>query len=235
LRPEDAVAPAATENGTAETDDGAALPPADTAGLAGLAPRARPPGALAQAGTAVPAQDAADQAAPASIIAGTVPQGGSPLAVAISRKPAARPARSSPVTGEGAISLAAADASLVPETASRVPDAPAKPADTAASDDPAAVELDEPEVASAAPSIPTRASVAKKATFKNKINLSKVNLIGVFGTASNRTAMVRQSNGRFVKVEVGDRIDGGRVAAISDRELQYVKNGTTLTLGLPKS
>jgi hypothetical protein len=101
-------------------------------------------------------------------------------------------------------------------------------------DDPEAVEIDEPEIASAAPSIPTRASVAKQATYKNSINLSKVNLIGVYGTSSNRYAMVRQANGRFVKVEVGDRVDGGRVAAISERALRYVKNGTTLTLEMPK-
>jgi hypothetical protein len=102
------------------------------------------------------------------------------------------------------------------------------------SDDPAEVEADEPEVARAAPSTPTRASVAKQATFRNAINLSKTNLIGVYGSASNRYALVRQPNGRFVKVGVGDRVDGGRVASISERELKYVKNGRTVTLSMPK-
>jgi Tfp pilus assembly protein PilP len=68
----------------------------------------------------------------------------------------------------------------------------------------------------------------------NSINLSKINLIGVYGSSSNRYAMVRQANGRFVRVAVGDRVDGGRVAAISDRELHYVKNGTTHKLAMPK-
>ncbi|MFN7597566.1 MAG: translation initiation factor 2, partial [Cereibacter sp.] len=101
-------------------------------------------------------------------------------------------------------------------------------------DDPEAAEIDEPEIASAAPSAPTRASVAKQATYRNSINLSKINLIGVYGSSSNRYAMVRQANGRFVRVEVGDRVDGGRVAAISERELHYVKNGTTHKLAMPK-
>jgi hypothetical protein len=171
--------------------------------------------------------------------------GGSPLAVAVSRKPAARPEQPKAADNaaiDAAVSVAAADASLVPDTALLAPAKPAVPAPEPqpvlaakpSADDPEAVEIDEPEIVSAAPSIPTRASVAKQATYKNSINLSKVNLIGVYGTSSNRYAMVRQANGRFVKVEVGDRVDGGRVAAISDRELRYVKNGTTLTLEMPK-
>lgn len=94
--------------------------------------------------------------------------------------------------------------------------------------------MDEPEVSRAAPAIPTRASVAKQATYANALNLSRVNLIGVYGSPSNRYALVRQPNGRIVKVEVGDRVDGGRVAAISDNELQYVKSGRTMTLEMPR-
>ncbi|MDJ0629475.1 MAG: hypothetical protein QNJ44_14545 [Rhodobacter sp.] len=95
----------------------------------------------------------------------------------------------------------------------------------------------ETQVAVAAPrtpSIPTRASVAKQATEENAINLSKVNLIGVYGTPSNRSALVRLKSGRFVKVAVGDKVDGGRVAAIGDSELRYVKGGRNITLKLPK-
>ncbi|MDJ0826840.1 MAG: hypothetical protein QNJ16_15180 [Rhodobacter sp.] len=84
------------------------------------------------------------------------------------------------------------------------------------------------------PSIPTRASVAKQATERNAINLNKVNLIGVYGTPSNRSALVRLKSGRFVKVEVGDRVDGGRVAAIGEGELRYIKGGRNITLKLPK-
>ena len=235
LRPADLV-PAET----APTDDGAEVTSAVDSRLSSLKPRARPPEVLAAGDVALPAEPAAVQAAAASLVTSADEGGGSLLAVSVSRKPAARPAQPNAAI-EAAVSVAAADASLVPDTAAVAPTEPvpapepqpvlaAKPA----ADDPEAVEIDEPEIASAAPSIPTRASVAKQATYKNSINLSKVNLIGVYGTSSNRYAMVRQANGRFVKVEVGDRVDGGRVAAISERELRYVKNGTTLTLEMPK-
>ena len=58
----------------------------------------------------------------------------------------------------------------------------------------------------------------------------ELNLIGVYGTAGSRRALVRTPTGRFLRVEVGDRLDGGRVAAISETELSYVKNGRTIVL-----
>jgi hypothetical protein len=88
-------------------------------------------------------------------------------------------------------------------------------------------------VAPAGPTIPTRASVARQATIQNAISLRQVNLIGVYGTPSDRRALVRLANGRYVKVEVGDRVDGGRVAAIGDSSLQYVKNNRNITLAMP--
>jgi hypothetical protein len=36
-----------------------------------------------------------------------------------------------------------------------------------------------------------------------------------------------------VTVEVGDRLDGGQVAAIGESSLQYVKRGRTITLEVP--
>ncbi|MEM9437276.1 MAG: hypothetical protein AAGA15_09560 [Pseudomonadota bacterium] len=83
------------------------------------------------------------------------------------------------------------------------------------------------------PSGPTRATVARAATTDNVINLRRVNLIGVYGTPSNRSALVRLANGRFVKVQVGDRMDGGRVAAISESAVRYVKGGRNITLEIP--
>ncbi|MEC9251008.1 MAG: HAD hydrolase-like protein, partial [Pseudomonadota bacterium] len=53
-------------------------------------------------------------------------------------------------------------------------------------------------------------------TLRNAINLNRINLIGVYGQPSDRRALVRLSNGRYRKVKVGDRIDGGRVLAIGD-------------------
>ncbi|MEL6888818.1 MAG: hypothetical protein AAFO86_08920 [Pseudomonadota bacterium] len=83
------------------------------------------------------------------------------------------------------------------------------------------------------PSIPSSASVTREATVLNAINLRRVNLIGVYGTPSDRRALVRLSNGRYQKVQVGDRFDGGRVSAIGDSELRYQKGGRNLVLKMP--
>ncbi|MCA3505963.1 MAG: hypothetical protein IOD01_01510 [Rhodobacter sp.] len=228
LRPADVVPPEiALPDGAAGVMDAAAGP------VSSLRPRARPPELLAA--EAVPQADsAAAQAAGASLVAMAGGGAASPLAIAVSRKPAARPAQPDAAI-EAAVSVAAADASLVPDTGMLAPAVPApEQAARPDADDPEAAEIDEPEIASAAPSVPTRASVAKQATFRNSINLSRINLIGVYGSSANRYAMVRQANGRFIRVTVGDSVDGGRVAAISERELHYVKNGTTHKLAMPK-
>ena len=91
-----------------------------------------------------------------------------------------------------------------------------------------------PRTESVAPSIPTTASVARNATQQNAINLRKVNLIGVYGASNDRRALVRLSSGRYKKVQIGDRIDGGRVAAINTSELHYVKGGRTIVLKMPR-
>ena len=83
------------------------------------------------------------------------------------------------------------------------------------------------------PSIPSNADVSRAATNRNVIRLRDVNLIGVTGTPSNRSALVRLPSGRFVRVSVGDRLDGGRVAAIGESSLQYVINGRNVTLEIP--
>ncbi len=89
--------------------------------------------------------------------------------------------------------------------------------------------------AAATPSIPTTASVAQQATLEGAINLRRMNLIGVFGTESDRRALVRMSNGQVVSVRVGDRLDGGQVAAIGESELRYVKNGRNNVLRIGES
>ena len=76
--------------------------------------------------------------------------------------------------------------------------------------------------------------MARQATIKNAINLRQVNLIGVYGTPSNRRALVRLSSGRYRKVQVGDRIDGGQVVAIGDSELRYQKGGRSVILKMPR-
>ncbi|MEE9388777.1 MAG: hypothetical protein V3U96_09200 [Paracoccaceae bacterium] len=87
--------------------------------------------------------------------------------------------------------------------------------------------------APSAPTIPTTASVAREATIENAINLSsRVNLIGVYGSSSDRRALVRLKSGRYVKVQIGDRLDGGKVAAIDGTKLQYIKGGRLVTLDI---
>ena len=83
--------------------------------------------------------------------------------------------------------------------------------------------------------IPSSASVARQATIEDAIRLSKINLIGVYGLPSDRRALVRLSSGRYVKVKVGDRIDGGTVARIDDSQLIYRKGSRNIALALPKS
>ncbi|QRN81291.1 MAG: hypothetical protein JK586_07595 [Nocardiopsis sp. BM-2018] len=65
----------------------------------------------------------------------------------------------------------------------------------------------------------------REATQRRAIRVRNANLIGVFGTSSNRRALVRLSNGRVVRLQVGDSFDGGRVSAIGENELRYQRGG----------
>jgi len=85
------------------------------------------------------------------------------------------------------------------------------------------------------PTGPVSGRVARAATESNAISLGNVALVGVFGTSANRRALVRMPNGRFRKVSIGDRVDGGRVAAIDGNSLRYTKGGRTVTLQMPSS
>ncbi len=175
---------------------------------------APPPGGVSLAGLR-PQQRPTDLVAPAEIAAVTLPDDIAPEAVATSLRPSARPGDLSERVQQ---MLAAA----------RAPPAPAQPEDEDEPDEPAAT-------ASATPQIPTSASVAQQATQTRAINLRRVNLIGVFGTPSDRRALVRLSNGQVVRVGVGDTLDGGRVSAIGDDELRYTKNGRNEVLRIGQS
>ncbi|MCL4189950.1 MAG: hypothetical protein KJZ85_20315, partial [Rhodobacteraceae bacterium] len=87
--------------------------------------------------------------------------------------------------------------------------------------------------AAPAPPIPTRASVAQQATLARAIDLRQTNLIGVFGAPNARRALVRLADGRIVEVGVGDRLDGGQVAQIGERQLRYVRGGRSYELVIP--
>ena len=81
--------------------------------------------------------------------------------------------------------------------------------------------------------VPSGATVSQAATIDNAIRLRAVNVIGIYGTARQGRALVRLANGRIFMVSVGERLDGGRVAAISDNSLVYVKSGRNITLEVP--
>ncbi len=88
---------------------------------------------------------------------------------------------------------------------------------------------------SSGPSIPSSASVARQATIRNAIRLNRLSLVGIYNTGGTRRALMRTRNGRYRRVEVGDRIDGGRVQAIGQNSLQYVKGSRNITMELPGS
>lgn len=221
LRPEGlAPQPATGDDAALDTPS---LAPAEDSRFASLRPRLRPATVLAAGEAAREASASASLAVQAAVAEAAADGSISPLAVAVSRVPAPRPRDMSRAV-EAAV--AAATRRAQPEVVAA--------ASTAARQPPAADEADdEPEVASAAPRIPTRANVAKQATFVNAINLSKINLIGVYGTQSKRYALVRQANGRYRKVSVGDNLDGGRVQAITASEVRYQKGGRMLALAMP--
>ena len=122
--------------------------------------------------------------------------------------------------------VAAAAALQTPDTSGAIEAARDQPSQPAA-----------PTVRPAQPqrlNIPTSASVARAATIEDAIRLNRVNLVGVYGSPSDRRALVRLPSGRYVKVKVGDRVDGGTVAQITDKTLLYRKGNRTLSLEIPQ-
>ncbi len=152
----------------------------------------------------------------------------SELAVATSITPRTRPA-----TMAALVSAARVQQEAARVTASAAPTAP----DTSGAIEAALEEDREPENRAVRPralAIPTTASVARQATIENAIRLNRINLVGVYGAPSDRRALVRLSSGRYVKVKVGDRVDGGTVRQITDNELYYRKGNRTLSLQVPQ-
>ncbi len=205
---------------TTGTAEDPALAPEAGSRFSSLRPQKRPD---AVAALAAPSPGpSVDQAAiegavqSASLVTGgeVLPQDRSLLAVSVSRIPAARPA---------GVQIASAAPAASPGQEASASTASAPEADA------------EPEQSGAMPNLPTSASVAKQATVKDAINLSKLTLIGIYGTEGSRYALVRQPNGRLVKVKVGDRLDGGKVAAITTSALTYQKGGRAVSLEMPRT
>ncbi|OYX24056.1 MAG: hypothetical protein B7Z10_09935 [Rhodobacterales bacterium 32-66-7] len=242
----DSLVPASDDDARLATDE-------DASALARLRPLPRPDSVLVAASASRPADvaglDPTDLAAPdlgapdlgaqgaslaaqaaADLAAAMALEASDPSIVAISMRPMPRP-RDFSAAVEAAVAAAAREPE--PEPKAEIIEVAAAPAGDLKPEELA--EIDEPGAVDKAPSIPTSANVAKQATFSNAINLSKINLIGTYGTNSNRYAWIRQSNGRLKKVEVGDKIDGGRVEAITETEVRYQKNGKLVALKMPKA
>jgi type IV pilus biogenesis protein PilP len=77
--------------------------------------------------------------------------------------------------------------------------------------------------------------VARAATDANVMRLNQINLIGIYGRPDRRRALVRMANGRYVKVQVGDQLDRGRVTAIGSDRLQYQRGGRNVVLEMPRT
>lgn len=227
-RPATLVVPSAEDDAslqaTAPVLASSPRPLARPASIAGTVPNAAPArasdaaslaAASAAAGTAA---DAIIQDLAAAEPAALTPSG-SRLAVSVSRIPSPRPR-----DAERAVAAALQAATRAPE-----PEPEPEPVAAATPEAEAEPELEAPVAAA-----PTSGSVADQATFVNALNLSRINLIGVYGTQSNRYALVRQANGRYSRIEVGDRIDGGVVAAITGNEVRYQKGGRLLALQMPE-
>lgn len=227
-RPDDLAVPAAAAG------DDASLAPAADSRFASLRPQARSAAVVEAAAAAAPA---------ATETASLVDTSASPLAVQVSMKPAARPKDMSRAV-EAAVAAAVRQPDPAPKSEPEpepqqvaAVQPPAKAAKAKVKEpEPTAPEADsEPEVDTSRDRSPAlKGVVAKKATFVNALNLSKTSLIGVYGTPSKRYALVRLSTGRYKKVKIGDQVDGGRVAAISQSELTYQKGGRSFTLSMPK-
>lgn len=133
---------------------------------------------------------------------------------------------------EAVATAQAVSASLVPVSRPRNMEAIVKRVERTAPE--AAVQTAAIAPRTVTPAAPSSRGVSQSATVRNAINLNKISLIGVYGTPAQRRALVRLPNGKYQKVKVGDRLDGGRVAAIGDAELRYTKSGRNVSLKMPR-
>ncbi len=79
----------------------------------------------------------------------------------------------------------------------------------------------------------TPAIAAEAATVSEGLDLGQTALIGVFGAPEARRALVRSSRGRISRVEVGDRLLGGRVLKIEQSALLIETRAGVAQLSLP--
>lgn len=77
-------------------------------------------------------------------------------------------------------------------------------------------------------------SIGDISTSRNALDLTRINIIGIYGNLSKRYALIRLPSGRYRKISVGDNFNGGQVSAIYERSLQYIKSGKKITLLMPR-
>ena len=95
-------------------------------------------------------------------------------------------------------------------------------------------EGDEASVTGTILSAATKKSIVKLATQKNAINKHKLNVLSIYSRGSEKRAIILFPTGQTKLVKVGDRLDGGRVAAIGTTEIRYIKGGNNLVLKIPQ-
>lgn len=182
--------------------------------LIDLRPRLRPEGLAARVDPGTP--DITDILAGIAVEDATLRfDNSTALAVVLSIRPDTRPSNFANV-------VAAASARTQPQPAAPAPSAPASAAPVVAAAPVAPQNVQ-----------PVPGGVARAATQEDAIRLREINLIGVYGRPNARRALVRLSNGRYVRVEIGSELDGGQVTAIGDSALNYVKRGRTYAIELP--
>ncbi len=228
--------------------------------FAGPRPQARPGGVAALPAPILPDPSLPDPAVPDPAVPGTDPAASTDLAVADTVAAILAAAPPDPVVSGTALAVASARipearpqnfAAVVASALERSAAAPQNPSLAVLEPQaqppvqPPAQVAAQPEIVPdivpesavpdevVAPNGPIPGGVATNATLTQAIDLREVNLIGVFGRPNDRRALVRLANGRYVRVGVGDSLDGGQVAAIGDNALNYVKRGQTITIAIP--
>lgn len=67
-----------------------------------------------------------------------------------------------------------------------------------------------------------------------EVRLDRVALLGTFGSATRRGALVLLPHGRTRSVSIGDAVAGGTVAAIDADRLVLARRGGTQVLRMPQ-
>ncbi len=82
--------------------------------------------------------------------------------------------------------------------------------------------------------LPTAASVQQAATISNAIDTRNLALIGVYGRSRERRALLRLPNGRYIRAQVGDTVQGYQIAVIGNDAIRIRRNGRDRILVIPK-